>query len=85
MGGDGTEGGHIGVIESGVVVLGEGAAELRVAVDYHYRAFHQRDGGEYSPEVLVKAFLHFMMRIEAGVEDEGSVEGHAADRIGASS
>ena len=83
VGGDGTEGGHVGVVDGGVVVLGEGAGQLGVAVEDHYRAFHQRDGGEYGTEVLVEAFLHFVMWVEACVEDQGAVEGHAADRIGA--
>ena len=64
-------------------MLGEGAGQLGVAVEDHYGAFHQGDGGEYGPEVLVEPFLHFMMRVEACVEDQGAVEGHAADRIGA--
>ena len=84
MGRNGTEGGHVGVVESGVVVLGEGTAELRVAVDYHYRAFHQRDCGEYSSYMRVETFLYFVMRVEAGVEDEGAVESHAADGVGTS-
>ena len=84
MGRDGTEGGHVGVVEGGVIMLGEGAAELRVAVDYHYCAFNHRDGGEYRPEMLVEAFLNFVMRIEAGVEDEGAMKGEATDRVGAS-
>ena len=85
VGRDGTEGGHVGVIESGVIMFGEGAAELRVAVDYHYRAFHQRDCGKDCAYVRVKTFLHVVMRVEAGVEDQGTVEGEAADGVGTSS
>ena len=65
-------------------MLGEGTGQFGVAVEDHYGAFHQGDGGEHRAEVLVEALLHFMMGVEAGVEDEGAVEGHAANRVGAS-
>ena len=79
VGGYGAESGHVGIVDGGVVVLGEGAGQFGIAVEDHYRASHQGYGGEYGSEVLVEAFLHFVMRIEAGVEDQGAVEGHAAD------
>ena len=65
-------------------MLGEGAGQFGVAVEDHYRAFHQGDGGEYGAEVLVEALLHFVMGVEAGVEDESTVKGHASDRVGTS-
>ena len=85
MGRDRTEGGHVRVVESGVIMLGKGACQFGVTVDYHYSAFHQRDCGEYGSYMRVETFLNFVMRIEAGVKDECSMEGEAADGVGASS
>ena len=84
MGRDGTEGCHVGVVEGCVVMFGEGAAELRVAVDYHYGASDQGDSGKDRTDVGVETGLFLVMRVETGVEDQGAVESEPADRVGTS-
>ena len=65
-------------------MFGEGAGQFGIAVDYHYGAFDHGYGGKDRTDVGVEAGLFLVMGIKAGVEDEGPVEGEAADRVGTS-